>query len=529
MVNDKSAAKNESLEVNTGFEDIIPGFDYSFVDNRPISSNKSHILCLDLTDWCLRYSIYKKSKKSISWIHAGKLPELAIQENNLPQIVEVGLGILSSRFNLGKAKVLIVINGYEFFLRSTEIPMIKGKNILPAVQWECAKQIPFPIEDAYFRILGIEKLKEKLRVFSAIINKLTVDQFDFLGDRLYGVIPSPIALGGNFLGTSDSSGDTEVIIHWTTTEAVVGFVGANGLVYSSSSRISDLTGQTARHGSIGIYEKIEHNISNSFDFYDSIYPDKGISSLKLYGARWEDTAKKIEQNTGIKASSAYTFYRFRNDEHKLKELWSGSGNSYILCAGAVLLEKDKLFLPDKVRDISRESKLKVKVEIATIISVIAVLLLSALFIFERMTKETILTDTIKDKSSLENSEGYKTAIEIREAINRNTSLLSKIRITPLQLNILLRAISHSVPENVSISLIDINRDGKDAGKFKMRIEGFFYGDIKKADIRLTKFMKSLDGYFITENSKIDRYGEKLDGENKYLGFAYSGTMRIPNE
>jgi len=500
---------------------------FSFVEApklfNPITRN---ILVLDLTGDYLKYSLFVRQGHHIHWLEAGEIPGLSPGSQEHSKSIETGLKIISSRLSLKNTKILLVKDGTGFFLRRLKIPELKGEAFKEAIKWTCAKQIPYPIEEAYLNVLNIEKADGLLKILVAVVKKESLDQYSFLGRKLLGVVPSPLALGGNYLKQSQDQNTIDILLHWGDSEAIIDYIHAGCFEFSNNFKLEKNLGESLSTFSGGIAEKIETNLKNSLDFYYSVYPGQQINQIKLPGESSRETIERINRLAQIETQNANPFGSLVEDHEKLNRFWDSNKSKYLLCAGAVQLETKYQYLPSTIARLARYQKLKAIAGITSITLTLFLILLGWLFSAERTNYLNRIESINGNIKLIENSNAYVEVVKLENLVNKAASALSQFKPSSAWVSSFLKAVSLSISSGVYFNQMHLSESGVDPGKIELRIEGYYFGELEKADVKLAELVENLNQDCGLIENKFERLGERFESSNKYINFALTGSVRI---
>jgi len=528
MTSEKTKVINQS-NIDTVRMEKISNLKEEFVfgDGRLVSSMASKILCLDLTDKYLKYTMFSKRNISIKWFYAGKLLELPVQDQETEKIITAGINILSLKLNLNKVKILVIIDGFDFFLRHIKIPELKGKALIEAVKWECDKQIPFAIKDAYFKILNTRKTAEGIQVLTAIITKKAVDRFSFLGDKLLGVIPAPIALSGNFLSKTNTEQLTDIVNCWGHSEAIIDFIYEGRLEFCKSSKLHEESiVDDYMIQPVNISEKLENNLKNSLDFYYSLFPSRQINKIMAYDSARRKVTDKLSQAPGLESTCENPYSSMIKNPKNLRQFWEISESDYILGAGAVQLNERNIFLPHVIKQLLNLNRLKAISRKFSIFAILMIIILAASFMAENSYRRKSIEQLQHQIDIIESSAAFSEAVRCEQKVNANLASISKLKQPANWAADLLKAASHSVTPGVYFNMMDLIKSGDGSDAIEIRIEGYYYGNTQKADVRVAGFIENFHRYCGFEKKNLERFGETIEGANKRLNFVLTGSTRI---
>ncbi|MCP4584287.1 MAG: hypothetical protein GY839_21960 [candidate division Zixibacteria bacterium] len=516
---------NAALPVSDIDQEIDKSEIITFGQKRNGNFRRSMILSLDLTCRYLKYSLFARRGKATRWLEAGELPEILLQEQKIDKAVAEGLEILSKNINLDKTKILIIIEGAGFFLRRITIPEMKKDSFNEALRWKCAKQIPYPIEEAYLNILDVATSDGQTRVLLAVAKKDQVNRFAFLGDKLLGVVPSPLALSGNFLDQSRQEQTIDILLHWGESEAVIDFINTGRFEFSNSFRFDRITGESPLE-LLNLAEKIENNLKNSLDFYQSVYSGQQANRIRVHGEGWEEIARRITPIVDIEVACDNPFDSLVEDKEALKRFWDNKECKYLLNAGAPGLDTKYLYLPSSVKKLQKIAKIKSLASLFSAFLIIVVILFGGMFAIEKMNRLEKIETIDNQISQIESSAAFTEARRLENAVAEAAISISHLRPPQKWVAEFMRAISQSVSSGVYFKTLRLSKSDVGKGGIDIRIEGYYNGDLKNADIQLAGLVENLSQYCGFSEDKFERLGERIDGSNKHVGFAITGSARI---
>jgi hypothetical protein len=491
---------------------------------KSFSPSARNILVLDLTDDYLKYSLYTRRKHSTSWLEAGEIREVLLHEREHSESIETGLKIIGGEIDLKKTKILIVVDGTGFFLRRLKIPELKGEALNEAIKWTCAKQIPYPIEDACLSVLNTEKVDSLLQVSVAVIKKEALNQYSFLGEKLLGVVPSPLALGGNYLKQSHDQNTIDILVHWGDSETVIDFIHAGCFEFSNNFKLEKNRNESLSGFSDGIADKIETNIRNSLDFYYSVYPGQQINQIRLPGDCSPETIERIKSIAQINTHSLNPFGPLIEDKDELSRFWDTNKSNYTLCAGAVQLETKYIYLPSAIIGLLKLLKFKATVRVVSVILTALLIVLGGLYFAERTNHLRKIESINGHINRMENSTAYLEAVKLENSVNEARTTLSQFKPSGAKAASLLKAISLSISSGVYFNHMNLSESGVNPGNIELRIEGYYFGELDKADVELARLIENLNKYCGFVENKFERFGERFEGTDKYINFTLTGSV-----
>ncbi|OQX92827.1 MAG: hypothetical protein B6D58_00925 [candidate division Zixibacteria bacterium 4484_95] len=484
------------------------------------------ILCVDLTDKHFKYALFSRTRKSVEWLRAGKLFGLTYQTSSHDRLVSEGVKKLSEELNLKDVKILLIISGFDFFLRRVKVPDLKGDDFLKAIKWECDKLIPYSVDDAYINILNIEKTEEGIYTYVVVNLKSSIDDFSFLGDKLLGVIPSPLAFSKSIPGKLMPGGVTNILIHWGDLEAVIDFVHGERFEFSNSFTMADVIIDKEMFDPAKISEKIERNLHNTLDFYSGYYPGRQLGEIVLHGPGWEVVADDLTKATGLKTRCENPYRDLITNENNLKKFWDNYRCDYLLCSGAIRLKDKNYFLPTSIKTIYKYNKLKSLSKIMSFLIASLLIMLIGLSWLEYSIMSKKLKVIRQKINEIEYSQAYSETIPLAKAVNSMVVLVSKLKQSQTWPSNLLKVFSLSVPTGVYLNSLELSEDNIDKSLIRVRVEGFYSGDIKRSDMQLARFVENLWHICGFEKEMFEKFAEKTDGLYKRSSFVLTGSIRV---
>jgi len=127
---------------------------------------------------------------------------------------------------------------------------------------------------------------------------------------------------------------------------------------------------------------------------------------------------------------------------------------------------------------------------------------------------------------IESSAAFSEAVRCEQKVNANLASISKLKQPANWAADLLKAASHSVTSGVYFNMMDLVKSGDGSDVIEIRIEGYYYGNTQKADVRVAGFIENFHRYYGFEKKNLERFGETIEGANKRLNFVLTGSTRI---
>ena|GEM_PF-3203912 len=493
---------------------------------QPTRPRAKKILCVDLTGNHLKYSLFSKSGESVTWLMAGRLPELETPQGPAAETLSRGIEMLSPDIDLKGVKVLVIIPGLDFFLRLVEVPILEGNDLIEAVKWECSKQVPYAIEGAYVNILGIERVANRLLVQTGVTTKPSIDAFAALGDRLLGVVPSPLSLYGSTLNLTTPQNMTYILINWGESEAVIAFAHGERFEFCKSFGVEGLLRDGLVPESPEVLERVKLNLHNSLDFYNAHFPDRETGEIKVYGLGSRALIDELSRSTDTRVGRENPYVGLISDKEALSRFWNDCEDDYILCSGAVKLKSGCYFLPVSLKQLLQLKKIRQISNAFSFLAITALLLFSGVLWIQHSNRAQIMNSITKQIMEIERSPQYLEAVSLQKELDAMLSLRSELRPPQPWVADLLKAVSVSVPPEISLQSMDLRRVTPGSNAVDIRIDGHYYGSIKRTEVCFAELVENLRNCIGFEQKRLDRLSEKLEGDKKHSNFALTGQVQV---
>jgi hypothetical protein len=513
--------QGSAIEASAAADELI---EFAGVKFNPFL-HKSY-LTIDTTGEYFKYSLFYKSRDNIVWVRSGDIKKLSFLEKDSKEVIRQGIRSLESHFGIKKPKFIIIISGKNFFIRNVEVPDLKNPELLEAIKWECAKQIPFAIDEAYLKILNTNRERNILKASVAVVLKDDIDRFAFLGNGLTGIVPSPIALFGNISSQKSIGEETLLAIAKTNKEGIINFIRRGKIEFCSCFNLDSPTGIIPEMPGDNEIEKFESNLRNSLDFYYYIYPNQQIGGMIGLGKSADTITSHLSEMTGIEPACYNPYSSFSEKASNLYSELQFAKNDYTLDAGAIFLEKDGFFLPQLVHQLFRQKKYKFYANIMSVLIFIYLAIFLIFFVVEKATKQSKINLLQAQIENIENKAEYqKIYVLTREIENKNTSL-NQLEQSPAWAGSLFRVLSHAVTPEIHLTMMEISRLNPETPDiYHIRLEGYYYGDLKSADLTIAAFWERLLHYCGLAGVNFERMGEGYEGNLKRQKFIISATMK----
>ena len=426
-----------------------------------------------------------------------------------------GMEWLRSNHSVNFFKILIVPPKLDFFVRRLEIPRLKSDDLYSAAIWEVDKLIPIPVDESYLLLKDDRKNSGGRSIAAGVVPRYQIDIWEYLGDSLSGVVPISAALAS--LGPKSKSSDSAYsYIFYNGVNLNIGFYNSNGLQYShpiqsKSNSLFD-TGEpriTTR--------RVVEELVGSIEVFYSYFPDITISGIVLLAApdKIEDLIESILERMDIEILTADSAIqsKFVNSDIKSLDI------DFLPLLGAAVADKKEFkFLP-RSRAISRESgKLKKIKRYYLAGSFILAVLFAGFWAQKAGDLVSELADRETVKSSILNSAVYSQLSDYKGTTEYLIKLRKEFDSGENKYSGILKILSMSSPDGVHLESVTTSDQ---RNSIKIRINGYYDGDLSGADIAIMSLMESLSIHGFS-NLKLQRLGNKISGNRKIESFVLDG-------
>ena len=485
------------------------------------------ILCLDLSGEFPAYTEFYKLGSKVRTMSCGVLSDIVVDGDDIKQTITDGLNELCKNMGERKPKLLIIVKGEDFFIRSVETPLLKGDELFEAIKWECAKQIPYKIDNAYIKILDIQKLNGRLEAKIGVILKYVVDQFAFLGDRLLGVVPSPLAAGAHYLGPgNDGDQKSTVVINRGHKEASINIIHNNKIDFCSSFNIVPSQASLMASDYETFLEKTQTSLKNNIDFYYSLYPARQINRIDVHGPDHNAIAEQLAQSTGIEAGDDSAKPKSCIDQGGKSKIPDRIAGEHFLEFGAVKLKADYYFLSDLTRQIINRKKYKSISNVAAIILGTVLFILTAFSLIELSSMTTKIDKYQEQIEILTNSTEYTDVLQLQQQVSARQTIINDLDKPNSWSGMLLRGMSHAAGDGIYLATMEVTRHATgEPDDISIKIEGYYLGELAAADMAVVGFIENLRKYCGFSKTNLERMGDGVEGSRKRLRFTLNGTMK----
>ena len=486
---------------------------------------KQHFLVMDFSQSPVAFCLFARRRREHRVLNIGYIDKSESAIEMPRHFINKCLGALSIKYNLRDLKVLIIINSHDFFLRRISVPRLRGKALRKAILWNGAKQIPYPIEEAYVNVLKIEKTGAGSEVLIAAARKNLVDKYAFLRDKLLGVVPSAVALTGNFLDEPAEGESTNIIIYWDYNEAFINYLNNGILEFSQGFKLTPPIVDSAGKPTDFLTQKISDNLKTSIDFYTTAYPGQRVENISLLGPHCRSISERLRGTIDINIKPA-DLLETRFGGNTIGELPKAAGEyRFLLQSGSINLPGKYKFVPSAIGNLQKLSLLKSAASKASAIILLIVLLLSSGFWIEKNYREGQL-NRLNDKiETVEKSRAYREAARLRDDITSLNNSIFELKPSGSWASEMLRHASFGFPAEIHLTNFTLFTGEKNAAPIAIRLEGYYKGDIRKADVTLANMIEDLSLYCGASFDRLDRISETVGLKEKYIKFVLTGTVR----
>ena len=476
------------------------------------------LLVTEVVNGIFRYVKLSNRKGKYSIDSYGAIPAgaLSADASDPAKTHSAGMEWIRSSQSVNSCKILIVPPKLDFFVRRLEIPRLKRDDLYSAAAWEVDKLIPIPIDESYLLLKDDRQNSGGRSIAAGVVPRYQIDIWEYLGDSLSGVVPISAALAS--LGPKSKSSDSAYsYIFYNGENLNIGFYNSNGLQYSHPLQLkSNLLFDTGESGITT--RRVVEELVGSIEIFYSYFPDITISGvvLMVFPDKIENLIESILERMDIEILTADSAIqsKFANPDI-LKSL----DIDFLPLLGAAVADKREFkFLP-RSRVISREyGKLKKIKRYYLAISLILAVLFAGFWAQKAGDLVSELADRETVKSSILNSAVYSQLSDYKDATEYLTKLREEFDSGENKYSGILKILSMSSPEDVHLESVATSNQ---RNSIKIRINGYYDGDLAGADIAIMSLMESLSVHGFS-NLKLQRLGNKISGNRKIESFVLDG-------
>jgi len=480
-----------------------------------------YILAVEVAHGAFRYVMLNPARSGYEMIAYGLMrPEdLSIGSIEIKELLEAGINWLKANIDGKIGKIYVVSADLDFFVRRLEIPRLRKRRLLSAVAWQLDKLVPIPIESSYLRI---KRVKEESKIISLTIGAVPrprVDQWDFVGHSLEGVVPTSAALAA--LGPKATSADSAYCyVYCDKNYLSIGFYNSDGLQYAHPAHFQ--AKKLFETEDPGISDKkVVEDIVGSVEVFYSYFPDITIHGLILFADRKksQSVSAAIREHLELEIIAIDLPAEYFAPHSRVKPALD---IEFMPLLGAPLVTKnDFRFLPQSIEAEQRFRKMKKIAAYCLAAGVLLGVLLSAYWMADVRSLEMNLARKEATKARLISSEGYRKISDYRDATEFMAFLEKQLKSNNSRYSSLLKTLSSVTP--AGIYLQNVTTSGEE-GSLRVSVAGYYDGDLSKADIAIMNFMEAL-GTRNVDRLKLQRLGQKLSGKRKIESFQLDGLWR----
>ncbi len=484
---------------------------------------ESGILVTDISSGSFKHIFLVKRKDKITVKHYGNISreDLGIVSEDPFDLYRAGMALFEGKSNIRVRDILVVSSNLDFFIRRLELPLSKKSEIERAARWEIDKKIPIGADDSYIKIRRDELKNGTCKLTVGAVPRRQINYWQFLDQRLIGVIPTPVALIP--LGPPALSQDLSYCyIFYCKSLLNIGYYSSNGLQYQHP--VVDETAET-------LFEKSDSNLkrsrivdelANSMEIFYSRFPDKRVAGIILFMSSGQiaQLAPLISENIVIDVIPA-DFPENVEVDPSCEE--TQLDPEYFPLLGAARVESnDFIFLPKTLEDNIKNRAIRKTIYYGLTTGLVTILMLF-LFLFAGVNiSKSRLKNIVAQKGQIENSIAYKKSRDYLTRTNLMSALKKRFDTAENQSSGFYRALESLTPEKIYLNNLILKHE---AGQFRVEISGYFEGDITRSDTRILDFMENLKFYGV-DQIELRRLGKKLTGNGKTESFEITGRYVI---
>ncbi len=443
-----------------------------------------------------------------------------------------------------RAKFYLSVYGAGVLFRRFSIPKLKNKNEeRQAVVWEARKQIPFPLENAYWTYRTVEKqtdVKRKVEVIFAAILKSVLDRQTALflqaGVPLSGVSLGAFGFAEVMPQTPREADEAVGVLEITPKSSYFSLFGKTGLELfrefkNLGLKPSDFEGQTLAES----LAPLSGEVQSSLDFYQAQYSGRRLIRLFLAGLPGGDVAipDHFEAALGSKVSVISPTRELSYAVGRAEE-FAGLYPFFAKALG-VALGRDRSFylLPETVEKTYRLERANRLIWRGALVAAGLLGIFQGLYYYKLKSAETQLSRRQTELSRLEAVPGFAQAAVLQQKILSTQSFLSQFVRYPASYGWYLKELSNLVPPTVAldrITLLPVMTDSLSArqkhGVFDhLEISGAATAPYPEADAAVIEFIRRLEHSPFFGGVKIISKSEEKFGEWKTVGFSFEVGLR----
>jgi hypothetical protein len=202
-------------------------------------------------------------------------------------------------------------------------------------------------------------------------------------------------------------------------------------------------------------------------------------------------------------------------------------DDYSLAMSASFLEENYHFLPEITLYNLKQKRISRISYYTAILAVVGIIITALFFVIQTRTKTEKIIHLQSNIESIESSKEFNYIRNLQAGIDNYSKHYNQLNISSNWVSNLYRALSHTAPDNIHLVMIEAAEHGN---AVKLRIEGYYYGDMKSSDIALVEFWQNLIETCGYQEVTFERMGEAYEGSLKQQRFILSGTLkRIGND
>jgi len=280
-----------------------------------------------------------------------------------------------------------------------------------------------------------------------------------------------------------------------------------------------------------VLEKLETEISRSFDYYAFQFQGETITRLLLTGGGAQLKgiesffADRFDVKVGFLDPLASILIA---DSPALAEVNAADRPAFTVAAGLALPLTERFnLLPVDLQPHRKRWNVRAPVAYATL--GLLFLLPLGQYVWQSQRSISALRETVKLKKTA--FEQYKYIFQEHEKLKaKNSQLDAKLAKLPTldlstpRLAAALRLVSQEIPEDVTLTSLDVQKGGTSGG-LEVRLSGLIFGQKKEAFPTLTTFMEKLQKAPMFSNVQLGSAGDEEAPEQAVLAFEIGCVLK----
>lgn len=442
-----------------------------------------------------------------------------------------------------RAQFYLSIYGGAILFRRFVIPKLKNKKEEnQAVIWEARKQIPFPLESAYWTYRTFPKEgggQKRTEVVFAALLRTVLDRLSALfsqaGAPLSGVCMGGIGFAEVLPIYPQEEGEGVGVLEVTPQNSYLTLYGPRGLEFFREFSVGGPKPSDLEEGVSRFLSPIKEEVLSSLDYYQAQYSGRKLLHLFLAGVPEGDVAieSELEAAIGAKVSvlapARELSYSVTNAS-EFAELYP-----FFAKALGLALAKDRsaYLLPDSVKTANRLAHQN-RLVFRLALPVIAFLgIFQGFYFYKLKSAQALLRQRQNEISKVEAVPGFALAGELQRKIESTQSFLSRFVRYPAVFSWYLKELSNLTPPEIAldrVALLPVMSDSLSArqkhGVFdRLEIVGTASAHFSEADAIVVEFIRRLEHSPFFGPVKIVSKAEERYSDRKTVGFSFEVGLR----